>query len=53
MAQRIVASNDPPSNNPEFDLSTGSLNNYQVDYLTDRSGQVVSQQSFLSLAYPC
>ncbi|KAL8750329.1 MAG: hypothetical protein Q9199_007139 [Rusavskia elegans] len=40
MAQRIVASNDPPPNNPEFDLSTGSLNNYQVDYLTDRSGQV-------------
>ncbi|KAI4267173.1 MAG: hypothetical protein L6R38_008377 [Xanthoria sp. 2 TBL-2021] len=42
MAQKIKASNDSPSDNREFDLSTGNPNKttYQMDYLTDRSGQV-------------
>lgn len=56
MAQKIAASNDPPPDNPDFDLSTGSQNMnhvYEMDYLTDRSGQVVSQYSFIFLAHPC
>ncbi|KAL8765047.1 MAG: hypothetical protein Q9209_007750 [Squamulea sp. 1 TL-2023] len=43
MAQQITATNDAPSSTPEFDLSTGTaMSNhvYQMDYLTDFSGQL-------------
>ncbi|KAL8791096.1 MAG: hypothetical protein Q9213_000303 [Squamulea squamosa] len=43
MAQQITATNDAPAGTPQFDLSTGTaMSNhvYQMDYLTDYSGQL-------------
>ncbi|KAI4218823.1 MAG: hypothetical protein LQ349_008558 [Xanthoria aureola] len=56
MAQKIAASNDPPPDNPDFDLSTGSQNMnhvYEMDYLTDRSGQIkITLEGSLVLTTP-
>ena len=56
MALEIAATNDRPSGNREFDLSIEtemSDRTYQMDYLTDQSGQLVSQASLANVRLSC